>query len=776
MKDSYPVAENPTRCQACGTLLNARLDGLCPSCTWQALVESAEQNRGPQIPPDGGAEPVLFRVANHIVIEEIDRGGMGLVYRARQIHPARMVALKMLLAHQVAASGMIDRFRLEIKALTQLDHPSILPVYDAGEYEGMPYFTMKLAAGGTLASRISQYRGRFADIANLLTVVAGAVQFAHERGVLHRDLKPGNVLFDESGRPYISDFGLAKMVDCLSDAAPSLTVSTHLLGTPQFLAPELILASAAMATTAADIYGLGGILYALMTGQPPFSAENLPALCRRIAEEEPVPPSKMAPDVPRDLEVICLKCLAKQPARRYASAREFADDLQRWLDGDPILARPVSQFERMVCWTRKNPALTFVTLLLITATLAGGAMLLSANHRLKTALKDAETAYASAQRNLYAALLVQSRLILGADDSSQRDHLLAVIKQTAAIKPDREVRNEAVAALAWPGESQNHVFVRFPAANDHRACTLDVTRDGRFLVTGTLNGVALLDTGSRTQIWSRPQLAMPWMYVACPPDGKSFLYSSRNFGIERCDFNCSDGNGTLAVQVADPIGIGRSIDTTIIGFTGMRTNWLVAADRTGLYISRIEVWPGGHPDQARIVARGEPMTFFSLSPDENWGASTTVPGTDVRLWDARQAKSIGFLRQTNAIITEFSPNGQWLIARMPEHYGVWDVGTWRLVKEWPVSFGGWNSSRIVFSHDSRVAAAPLGGNGFQLLNGRDLSELCLLRAPIGFEALAAVWSPDDSRLYLLDGGHRLYEWNITALRKELAALNLNWAD
>jgi len=241
----------PKYCAKCGAVLDPnRLAGLCPACTWRSLDQAEMEEcdgTGVSILPTS-----LLRIPGYVVLEEIARGGMGIVYRARQVEPERIVALKMLLPQQLSSAGVRERFRQEIRAIARLEHPAILPVYQVGEQDGFPFFTMKYAGGGTLATRSAEYRGRFRDIAEVLAILAEAVDFAHKRGVLHRDLKPGNILFDEEDRPYVSDFGLAKFTD-LSEETPALTRSIHVLGTPQFLPPEAAQGRAGFATTSGDI-------------------------------------------------------------------------------------------------------------------------------------------------------------------------------------------------------------------------------------------------------------------------------------------------------------------------------------------------------------------------------------------------------------------------------------------------------------------------------------------------------------------------------------------
>jgi hypothetical protein len=458
--------------------------------------------------------------------------------------------------------------------------------------------------------------------------------------------------------------------------------------------------------------------------------------------------------------------------------------LRRWLDRRPILARPISHAQRAWHWARNHQALAILSLLLFFSLLAAAALLIRANYRLQSALRENLAANAAAQRNLYASLLVQVRLLRNTGDFAQRSNLLAILRQAAQIKPSLELRNEAVAVLALPSSGEltspgpPSIFVQFAEAQDQsQSCTLDVSRDGRLLVTGTLEAVHLWDTRARKELWSRKQVAVPWMYVAFPPDGGSVLYSARNFGIQRSQVKLPESSpGVLDIEVSEPETVGRPLDTTIMGFTKKGMDWIVAADRSGFYISRVEIWPEGNPDRPRLVAAGQKITWLALSPDEKWAASTTVPAYDVRIWDTMAGKSFLLPGATNAMMSAFSPDGRFLIARMPKDYGLWQTDNWSLTRHWAVGFGGRSTSGIVVSRDGRLVAAPLGGNRFQLLDGRTFSELCILTPPAAFEASWAVWSRDDFKLYILDGSHRVFEWNIAVLRQELAALGLGWTD
>jgi len=424
------MTETNTKCPQCGASLDTRrTGGLCPACL---LLGAADEV------PGGGT---LGSIGGHELIGIIARGGMGVVYRARQSEPAREVALKALPGTALLSDEARQRFRVEAQAMAALEHPHILPIHEFGEVDGTDFFTMKMAAGGTLADRMVDYAGRWREIAGLMATVAEAVQFAHERGVLHRDLKPGNILFDEKGEAYVSDFGLAKLA---GDEA-TLTRTAAMMGTPSYLAPEAAMGMKGAATTSSDVWSLGVMLHELLRQGPAFQAESIPALLRQIVEAAPAPLGK---SVPADLRVIALKALAKEPARRYASARDLAADLRRWLEGRPIEARTTGTIERAWLWARRYPAFSGVAVL-AALSLVGAMLSLSWGFRsARREVAQVSAARESERQQLRQALLEKSRAGRIARWSGWRDSGTAALRQAASISPGMDVQTEVIAHLA----------------------------------------------------------------------------------------------------------------------------------------------------------------------------------------------------------------------------------------------------------------------------------------------------------------------------------------
>src|SRR5215469_7500035 len=365
-------------CAKCGSTSRVG-HGLCLNCLLSAgihgnghgehsVIEQTLDDLLHDIPGQDGD----WLLGNYQILEEIGRGGMGVIYRARQRHSRRIVALKRILSYHADSQDTLMRFRREAQAAANLDHPNILPIYEVSEsHEGLPFFSMKFAGGGSLLEAAPGLRTDPRRAVALMIKVARAVQYAHEQGILHRDLKPGNILLDGRGEPLVSDFGLAKWLEPTGDATRTPTV----FGTPGYIAPEQVKESAGNLSPAADVYSLGAVLFDLLTGQPPFMGEHALKTIQQ-ATQRPAPKLRsLAPALDRDLEIICAKCLERDPQARYRSAGELADDLERWLHGRSIVARPVSPPVHLWRWVRRNPLVAQMAALLLTMATAVGVMI-----------------------------------------------------------------------------------------------------------------------------------------------------------------------------------------------------------------------------------------------------------------------------------------------------------------------------------------------------------------------------------------------------------------
>jgi TolB-like protein/tRNA A-37 threonylcarbamoyl transferase component Bud32 len=367
-----PLKE-PAPCPECGS--RSRVGrGLCLTCLLYQGLDADTCNDQTLEDELAGIDvrDADWRLGNYQILEEIGRGGMGVIYRARQRHSRRIVAVKRILTYHSDSQETLVRFRREAEAAAKLDHPNILPIYEVGINEdGLPSFSMKFAAGGSLVDAMPALRNEPRRSVTLMAKVARAVQYAHNQGILHRDLKPGNILLDGRGEPFVSDFGLAKWLDATSDLTQTLTI----FGTPGYIAPEQANESAEKLTPAADIYSLGAILFNLLTGRPPILGEHALAVVQQAATKPAPKLRSLAPAFDRDLETICAKCLEREPSARYRSAGDLAEDLERWLEGRHIIARPVSVPVRVWRWSRRNPVVAGMAALLLTLGTAVGVLI-----------------------------------------------------------------------------------------------------------------------------------------------------------------------------------------------------------------------------------------------------------------------------------------------------------------------------------------------------------------------------------------------------------------
>src|SRR5213592_2014084 len=363
-------------CAKCGSASRVGR-GLCLKC----LLSTGFDTNGEHPPVEPSLDDMLREIdghngdwllGNYQILEEIGRGGMGVIYRARQRHSRRIVAIKRILSYHADSQDTLMRFRREAQAAANLDHPNILPIYEVSEsHDGLPFFSMKFAGGGSLLEAAPALRSEPRRAVALMAKVARALQYAHEQGILHRDLKPGNILLDARGEPMVGDFGLAKWLE----PTGRLTRTPSIFGTPGYIAPEQVSGSDRKLTAAADVYGLGAVLFDLLAGRPPFTGEHALKTIQQAAEKPAPKLRSLNPGIDRDLETICAKSLERDPHARYRSAGELAEDLERWVRGHSIVARPVSPPVLLWRWSRRNPMLSGMAALLLAMATAVGVMI-----------------------------------------------------------------------------------------------------------------------------------------------------------------------------------------------------------------------------------------------------------------------------------------------------------------------------------------------------------------------------------------------------------------
>jgi WD40 repeat protein/serine/threonine protein kinase len=801
-------------CPECGAAIPpGATDGLCTQCLFSLGLDLPDTPLPSLSPPD--LTPLLAQTTpglgvkfhyfgDYELLEEIARGGMGIVFKALQISLNRLVALKLISTGTLATQELVKRFKAEAEAAASLSHPNIVPIYEIGEHEGNHYFSMKLVEGGSLAQRLSgssrrkgtqtaqseSGQGRkgengpertsesysppfptahlpeeksepphvgsyeIKEAAVLLAKVSRAVHYAHQRGVLHRDIKPSNILLDAQGEPHLTDFGLAKLIEKES----TLTHTKAVLGTPAYMSPEQARGETKDVTTAADVYGLGAVLYEALTGSPPFGGGTSMETMRQVLDQEPRRPSLLNPQVDRDLETICLKCLEKDPRRRYASAETFADDLDRRIRNEPIQARPSSRSERLQKWVRRRPAIAGLmgTSLLLLLGLVIGTTIYSL--RLKTAKNRLE-------QNLYTS---EMAVAFAAWDRGNVALPRQILSQQIPSQGRPDLRGfewHYLNALCRTQELFS--FPPGPLPIHGLACS----PQGRLVAVGHQDGrVHLLDIVSRREAgWLQPP---DWtesagfrdrdVYsVAFSSDGRRLVATSSGqprdlhlWNVENLSYEA-----TLAGHLKTIIGVAFSSDDRWIVSTACD---LFNTAKSG----EIFIWDA--QNRTRVFTLNVPAANTwkpAFSPDSRLLATPHGDGTII-LWDLATGQKTKTLGQHQELVTCvcFAPDGKYLAtASIDRTVRLWDIGS--------------GQQSLVGSHDRPVDCVVFSRDGRWLASGgsdqtvRLWAFTDLRRPPIIFRGhTGRIWSldftPDSETLVSGSFDRTVKLWNVNTRRED----------
>ena len=631
-----------------------------------------------QLPAGGATTRRLPEFPGHEVIGELGRGAMGVVYKARHRVLGRVVALKTLPPNMPDDSELFVRFLNEAGAVAALQHPNIVQVYEVSQHNGRPYFTMEFVEGCSLAQLIrdgAPLPPR--EAAALVQTVAQAVAHAHQRGIVHRDLKPANILITTNGVPKVTDFGLAKHLGLESGMTQTGTV----VGTPSYMAPEQALGSRQLVSVPADIYALGAILFELLTGRPPFKAATILETLDLVRSQEPVPPRRLQPGVPRDLETICLKCLAKEPAKRYAQALDLAEDLRRYLNNEPIRARPVGPVGRATRWCRRQPALAATIALSAAAVLIVAAIglwqVLAERDRYHHERDRAESERDRARTSLYRALVGEAEVQLQARPTGWWWKVLDNLReagQLTAADNDRQVLRE----LTFRCMASKYPCLRLHATCKRHAgpvLAVAVNHDGRVAASGGQDGLGCVwSVATGRQLAESPDHQPTVTAMAFQPGGELLASGGtdgtvRLWSVSGLKAAIEKGQGAIVpLEAAQAISLPGAGWVTSVAFSP-EGNWIAAGSQQG----RIGLFSvsAAKDAQARILdGHKAKVNCLAFSQDGTQLASGSEDST-LRYWDVAAAKEIRSCPTMNRPTSlAFFPNGEYLATTDSETFGV----------------------------------------------------------------------------------------------------------
>jgi serine/threonine protein kinase/WD40 repeat protein len=716
---------------------------------------SADPNRTTDGSAPAAELPRVRYFGDYELLEVIARGGMGVVYKARQVSLNRLVALKMILRGELATPRDVARFRAEAEAAANLDHAHIVPIYEVGEHDGQQYYAMRFIDGTSLTRR-PQANAR--QEAGLVATVARAVHHAHQHGLLHRDLKPSNILVDPAGTPFVADFGLAKR----GDADRSLTESGALVGTPRYMAPEQA-AGWKDLTVAADVYSLGVMLYERLTGQTPFTGENALDILRQVREADPPRPSSITPGLNRDLETICLKCLEKDPAKRYGSAEGLADDLERWLRGEPIHARPSSARERLVKWIRRRPALAgllavsaLAATLLVAALAVSNFLVRRALARESLAKLEAEKSALESRRGLARNYVTNGlRRIEEGDPAGALPWLTAALSVDPADRQREEVHRLRLTAVLQQCPRLAQLWV---VDSDIQNVTLSA--DG--------SRVALVDTVGRVHVWETstgnevfPPLHDPGrrcFTAAFSPNGR-LLATTHHQAVVIWDSGTGKRLRELPIGIVDQVSF--SPDSRLL-----LTQYLEEV-RMATYMGEARVWDvqTGQAVTPPFFHKNHCVAGAMFSPDGR--RVLTQDGQflgEAQVWDAHTGKPVGPpLKHENGtmLAAVFSPDGQRVATGGSDTTArIWDAATGKLLVP-PMKHSG-AVSKVAFRGDGASLATAMGNYNPALIYLWDAASGTVLRQLVaaGESLLALDFTPDGLNLLTTGDAGLVRVWDL----------------
>lgn len=737
---------------------------------------------------EGGAAPAFddeeeeASLNDYELIRQIGRGGMGVVYEAHQRSLNRRVALKMLPSAVLVGDDGVERFRIEAEAAAQIDHPNIVPVHEIGEENGQPFIAMKLIEGASLANADQQLLGNPKKVVAIMIKVARAVEAAHQRGILHRDLKPGNILLDlQSGEPYVGDFGLAKRLD-IDEDEPGLTLTGQVLGTPGFMAPEQALGK--QLTIAADVYGLGGVFYFMLTGNAPFSGGNVAQILRQIESEPPSSPSSTTQGIDRDLDAIAMKCLEKEPRHRYATAAELAEDLDRWMRREPVFARRIKAPQRVIRWARRNPIhagfATTAALLLLTLAV-GGPIVAMTQSRLRA---EAEENGRTIRHRLYG----YEMSVAGGRMEQGFDHRQFL----EAWEPSATPNADDLYGWEWdylqpaPEEDAESLFQR---ADSGYINGFDVVSEGRRIIYATDIRISLYAEGASEPIWDADSKggaahvavsASERLFAATTHTGVSVGNLETGDEIQTFDYHKPSGyhdafrwspkrESIAWIEKADSLKVydferGEVVAAINPGEAILAYDWTAPGEGLILaFADRFERWPLEDGPGKEVIYRSDvSMEIFSMAVSPNGTKAAVglrkesfVEG--VYLFDFALGEFTEFLEAPQIDVIHLSWGNDetqlTVSSSMPNPARIWNLGEF--------------TSISIFNRDANKLIFGKGSNVYQLLNEKIVRRstsaprrvVDLKEEDSYYSCLS--WSPDGK--WLVGAGKQLFVVNAASV-------------